>query len=364
MLIRVNAEWSWNYLRPFLFYLSVSLISYLANFEKKLQMGLKHDQIKDHFYSSPLSMKLFSEKYHEAYGYTDAKQMRKMMSRYNILSRTRADHNLQNLPKAHIESMEFSEMDNFGIEPSIGKEYTSDKLPDHLKKIGILSDIHVPFHSVEAVVCAIKRLREEKIDCLYLNGDTFDFYSISRHEKEKDLRDFPKEIEMCRNFLQKLRDIFPSIPIYFKAGNHENRYQRYLNEQAEEFAQLHEMQFDKFFRLDSLDMKFVPDWQGMEMGDLLVCHGHELMAGGMNPSQSTFNKTFCNTLIGHVHRTTNTIKKDGFKKFIHTYSTGCLTQLSPKYYPFAQHNNGFAIVTIADGKSKVDNIMIKDGKIV
>jgi len=364
MLIRVNAEWSWNYLRPFLFYLSVSLISYLANFEKKLQMGLKHDQIKDHFYSSPLSMKLFSEKYHEAYGYTDAKQMRKMMSRYNILSRTRADHNLQNLPKAHIESMEFSEMDNFGIEPSIGKEYTSDKLPDHLKKIGILSDIHVPFHSVEAVVCAIKRLREEKIDCLYLNGDTFDFYSISRHEKEKDLRDFPKEIEMCRNFLQKLRDIFPNIPIYFKAGNHENRYQRYLNEQAEEFAQLHEMQFDKFFRLDSLDMKFVPDWQGMEMGDLLVCHGHELMAGGMNPSQSTFNKTFCNTLIGHVHRTTNTIKKDGFKKFIHTYSTGCLTQLSPKYYPFAQHNNGFAIVTIADGKSKVDNIMIKDGKIV
>jgi len=364
MLIRVNAEWSWNYLRPFLFYLSVSLISYLANFEKKLQMGLKHDQIKDHFYSSPLSMKLFSEKYHEAYGYTDAKQMRKMMSRYNILSRTRADHNLKNLPKAHIESMEFSEMDNFGIEPSIGKEYTSDKLPDHLKKIGILSDIHVPFHSVEAVVCAIKRLREEKIDCLYLNGDTFDFYSISRHEKEKDLRDFPKEIEMCRNFLQKLRDIFPNIPIYFKAGNHENRYQRYLNEQAEEFAQLHEMQFDKFFRLDSLDMKFVPDWQGMEMGDLLVCHGHELMAGGMNPSQSTFNKTFCNTLIGHVHRTTNTIKKDGFKKFIHTYSTGCLTQLSPKYYPFAQHNNGFAIVTIADGKSKVDNIMIKDGKIV
>ena len=364
MLIRVNAEWSWNYLRPFLFYLSVSLISYLANFEKKLQMGLKHDQIKDHFYSSPLSMKLFSEKYHEAYGYTDAKQMRKMMSRYNILSRTRADHNLQNLPKAHIESMEFSEMDNFGIEPSIGKEYTSDKLPDHLKKIGILSDIHVPFHSVEAVVCAIKRLREEKIDCLYLNGDTFDFYSISRHEKEKDLRDFPKEIEMCRNFLQKLRDIFPNIPIYFKAGNHENRYQRYLNEQAEEFAQLHEMQFDKFFRLDSLDMKFVPDWQGIEMGDLLVCHGHELMAGGMNPSQSTFNKTFCNTLIGHVHRTTNTIKKDGFKKFIHTYSTGCLTQLSPKYYPFAQHNNGFAIVTISDGKSKVDNIMIKDGKIV
>jgi predicted phosphodiesterase len=336
----------------------------LANFEKKLQMGLKHDQIRDHFYSSPLNLKTFSETYFQTYGYQTAELLRKTMRKHNILMRERNEAQLKNLPKSQIESTTFFELENFGIEPSIGKEYTSDRLPDHLKLIGVLSDIHVPFHSVEAVVCAIKELKERGIDCLYLNGDTFDFYSISRHEKEKDLRDFPKEIDMCRNFLQTLRGIFPTIPIYFKAGNHENRYQRYLNEQAEEFAQLHEMQFDKFFRMDVLDIKFVPDWQGMEMGDLLVCHGHEIMAGGMNPSQSTFNKTFCNTLIGHVHRTTNTIKKTGFKQYIHTYSTGCLTQLSPKYYPFAQHNNGFAVVTIKDGKSKVENIMIKDGKIV
>jgi predicted phosphodiesterase len=336
----------------------------MANFEKKLQMGLKHDQIKDHFFSSPLSMKHFSEKYHETYGYSDAKQMRKMMSRYNILSRVRAEKTLADLPKAQIESTTFFELENFGIEESIGKEYTSARLPDHLKKIGILSDIHVPFHSVEAVVCAIKYLKTSEIDCLYLNGDTFDQYSISRHERDPDLRDYPKEVEMCRNFLQTLRGIFPTIPIYFKAGNHENRHQRYINQQAEEFAQLHEMQFEQFFRLDVLDIKYVPDWQGMEMGDLLVCHGHELMAGGMNPSQSTFNKTFCNTLIGHVHRTTNTIKKTGFKQYIHTYSTGCLTQLSPKYYPFAQHNHGFALVMITDGKAKVENLMIKDGKIV
>lgn len=327
-------------------------------------MGQKHDQIKDHFFSSPLNIKAFSEKYFESYGYMSAEHFRKVMRNHNILMRERNKHIAENTPGGKIESFNLSELDDFGIEQSIGKEYTSARLPDHIKKVGILSDIHVPFHSVEAVVCAIKHLREQNIDCLYLNGDTFDFYSISRHEKEKDLRDFPKEIEMCRNFLQKLRDIFPTIPIYFKAGNHENRYQRYLNEQAEEFAQLHEMQFDKFFRLDVLDFTYVPDWQGMFMGDLLVIHGHELLAGGMNPSQSVFNKTFCNTLIGHVHRTTNTIKKTGFKQYIHTYSTGCLTQLSPKYYPFAQHNHGMAVVMIENGVSKVNNIMIKDGKIV
>ena len=327
-------------------------------------MGKKHDQIRDHFYSSPLNVKTFSEKYYETYGYVSADMFRKTMRVHNILIRERNKAQLETLPKGKIESIDLNELDNFGIEESIGIDYTSMRLPDHLKKIGILSDIHVPFHSVDAVVSAIKYLKINEIDSLFLNGDIFDMYSQSRHEKDPNLLDLPREIEMGRNFLQKLRDIFPLIPIYYKMGNHENRWQRYLYDKAEEFAQLHEMQFEQFFRLNILDIKFVPDWQGVEMGDLLVLHGHEVMAGGMNPSQSTFNKTFCNTLIGHVHRTTNTIKKTGFKQYIHTYSTGCLTQLSPKYYPFAQHNHGFALVTITDGKAKVENLMIKDGKIV
>ena len=324
----------------------------------------KNEAIKKHFYSTNLTRADFERENWEAYGYSSQEQLHKKITRLGISVKSRSEYYKKTRPSAKIESFNLDELDSFGIEPGIGKEYTSARLPDHLKKIGILSDIHVPFHSLEALTCAIKYLREQEVDCLYLNGDTFDFYSISRHEKEKDLRDFPREIEMSRNFLQKLRDIFPTIPIYFKAGNHENRFQRYLFSQAEEFAGLHELQFDKFFRMDHLKIEWVEDWQGMEMGDLLVCHGHEIMAGGMNPSQTTFNKTFCNTLIGHVHRTTSTIKKNGFKKFIHSYSTGCLTHLSPKYYPFAQHNHGFALVEIEDGRSKVQNLMIKDGKIV
>jgi predicted phosphodiesterase len=324
----------------------------------------KAEAIRKHFYSTNLTRVDFERENYSSYGFETQKNFHRHLTRCGITVANRSEYFKQTRPQAKIESFNLDELDSFGIEPGIGKEYTSARLPEHLKKIGILSDIHVPFHSLEALTCAIKYLREQEIDCLYLNGDTFDFYSISRHEKEKDLRDFPREIEMARNFLQKLRDIFPTIPIYFKAGNHENRFQRYLFSQAEEFAGLHELQFDKFFRMDHLKIEWVEDWQGMEMGDLLVCHGHEIMAGGMNPSQTTFNKTFCNTLIGHVHRTTSTIKKNGFKKFIHSYSTGCLTHLSPKYYPFAQHNHGFALVEITDGLSKVQNLMIKDGKIV
>jgi predicted phosphodiesterase len=324
----------------------------------------KGEAIKKHFYSTNLTRQDFERENWETYGYTSQQNFHRQNTRYGISTKSRSEYFKQTRPTAKIESFNLEEVDNFGIEESLGKEYTSLRITEDFKKVGVLSDIHVPYHSMSAIICAIKHLREQEIDCLILNGDIMDFYAISRHEKEKDLRDFPREIEMGRNFLQKIRDLFHTIPIYYKMGNHENRWQRYLNEQAEEFAQLHEMQFEQFFRLDKLAMTYVPDWQGIEVANLLVAHGHELLAGGMNPSQSTFNKTFCNTLIGHVHRTTNTIKKTGFKEFIHTYSTGCLTQLSPKYYPFAQHNHGFALIHIEDGKTKVDNIVIKDGKIV
>jgi len=329
-----------------------------------MQLNKKAQAIKDHFYSVNLTRVDFERENFASYGFESQANFHRHLTRMGISVKSRSEHFKKTRPNAVIESFDFSEAENFGIEESLGKEYTSLRITDDFKKVGILSDIHVPYHSMSAIICAIKHLREIGIDCLILNGDIFDFYAISRHEKEKDLRDFPREIDMGRNFLQKIRDLFPLIPIYYKMGNHENRWQRYLNEQAEEFAQLHEMQFEQFFRLDKLNMTYVPDWQGIELADLLILHGHEVMAGGINPSQSTFNKTFCNTIIGHVHRTTSTTKKNGFKEFFHTYSMGCLTQLSPKYYPFAQHNHGFALVEIENGKTKVQNIMIKDGKIV
>jgi UDP-2,3-diacylglucosamine pyrophosphatase LpxH len=322
-------------------------------------------KVTEHFYSTNLTHKDFYNNFHELYGYLKPNGLRKFMIANGILTSTRSDQAInQELPPV-IVNYNLDTLDNFGIEQSIGKEYVSAKLPANLKKIGILSDIHFPYHDLQALTCAIKYLREQEIDCLYLNGDIQDFYSISRHEKDPDMRDFKREVDMNRDFLQKLRDIFRNIPIYYKLGNHENRFARSLQVQAEEFAKLHDLQFDIFFRLDKLNITLVDDWQGMQMGDLLVLHGHELYGGGgVNPSQNLFNKTICNTLIGHVHRTSATQKKTGFKEFINTYSTGCLTILSPKYMPFSMHNHGFAIVNIDNGKSSVNNIQIRDGKIL
>lgn len=327
----------------------------------------KYEAIRNHYYNSQIPLNKFHQEYHLTYGFSLPKGLKDAMIRNGITMKARTEFLLNNkIQKPQVlKEFDISEVTDFGIQPSIGKEYLSMKMPADIKKVGIMSDIHFPFHDLDALLCAIKHLRDQHIDCLYLNGDIFDFYSISRHEKDKDLRDFPREVELCRDFVRKLRDIFPHIPIYYKMGNHEDRYARSLAIQAEEFAQIHDLQFEIFFHLDKLGYIMVDTWQGMEMGDLLVLHGHELYGGGgINPSQNLFNKVLCNTLIGHVHKTSTTQRKTGFKEFINTYSTGCLTALSPKYMPFSQHNHGFAMVELENGKSKVTNYIIKDGKIV
>lgn len=330
-------------------------------------MNIKHkiEAVKKHFYATKISKKEFCEKYHSQYGYDNWDGLRRLMNGNGISIKERSTEDFDKSVRIEDKiDYNLDMLDNYGIEPSLSKEYESAKLPEHLKKIGILSDIHFPYHSLEALTIAIKHLKSSDIDCLYLNGDIMDFYSISRHEKEKDLRDFKREVDMSRDFLKKLRDLFPTIPIYYKLGNHEQRWARSLQLQADEFAQLHDLQFEIFFNLDKLQFTIVNDWQGIEMGDLLVVHGHELYgAGGINPSQNLMNKTLCNTLMGHVHRTSTSQKKTAFKEYVNTYTTGCLTVLSPKYMPFSMHNHGFAIVEINDGKSKVLNYQIKEGKI-
>jgi len=211
-----------------------------------MQLNKRAQAIKDHFYSVNLTRVDFERENFLTYGFESQENFHKYLTKKGISVKSRSEHFKKNRPSAIIESFDLSEVDNFGIEESLGKEYTSLRITEDFKRVGVLSDIHVPYHSMSAIICAIKHLREIGIDCLILNGDIMDFYAISRHEKEKDLRDFPREIEMGRNFLQKIRDLFPLIPIYYKMGNHENRWQRYLNEQAEEFAQLHEMQFEQF----------------------------------------------------------------------------------------------------------------------
>jgi len=233
----------------------------------------------------------------------------------------------------------------FNIPQPLDDEIKIHNIPAGCNRGLILSDIHIPFHTISALTPALKYGLDRKANFIYLNGDIVDCYSISRFEKEKRLRDLNREIEMTREFFSILRSIFPDIPIYYKLGNHEARWDLLIRTNAKEFEGIADFEFNSVFRFNQFGITEIGEKDISKIGELHIIHGHEMYGGGgINPSRSLFLKTMRSTIMSHVHRTTEYSGKDISGKFITCWSTGCLSQLRPKYNPLSQYNHGFAFV--------------------
>ena len=217
--------------------------------------------------------------------------------------------------------------------------------------VGILSDVHVPYHSEVAVAAAVGHLKQENLAGLLLNGDIADFYAISRYMKDPAKRDFKGELEAVRGFLGWLRQEFPGIPIVYKTGNHEDRWQHWLWQHAAEISDDRRMSLTAWLDLDKLDIELVEDQRPVMLGKLPVLHGHELpkgMAAPVNVARGAWMRTLSTCLVGHSHRTSNHAESDMWHKETACWSTGCLCDLRPDYAVINRWNHGFAVCTVHD----------------
>jgi predicted phosphodiesterase len=218
--------------------------------------------------------------------------------------------------------------------------------------IGILSDVHVPYHSEVAVAAAVGHLKEQGLSGLLLNGDIADFYAISRYMKDPAKRDFKGELEAVRGFLGWLRQEFPGIPIVYKAGNHEERWQHWLWQHASEISDDRRMSLTAWLDLAKLDIELVEDQRPVMLGKLPVLHGHELpkgMAAPVNVARGAWMRTLSTCLVGHSHRTSNHAESDMWHKETACWSTGCLCDLRPEFSVINRWNHGFAVATVHKG---------------
>ena len=220
--------------------------------------------------------------------------------------------------------------------------------------VGILSDVHVPYHSETAVAAAVGHLKDQGLSALLLNGDIADFYAISRYMKDPKQRDFKSELESVRDFLAYLRHEFPAIPIVFKEGNHENRWVQWLWQHAAEISDDPRMSLHSWLDFDKHKIEWVEDQRPVMLGKLPVLHGHELpkgMAAPVNVARGAFLRTLSTVLVGHSHRTSNHAESDLWHKETGCWSTGCLCDLRPAYSVVNRWNWGFAMVTVHKDKT-------------
>ena len=243
------------------------------------------------------------------------------------------------VPNRPLNPYKLPESDETAYEPYIVKGH---------KRILVLSDIHVPYHSIDAITAALQYAKKSKPDALLLNGDTIDCHRLSRFIKDPKKRNFKLELDTFK----ALFDVFEKelkCKIYFKIGNHEERYEHFLYEKAGELVGVEEFEFENIIKARARGIEIIGDKRPMKLNNLWGIHGHEYVGGisaPVNPARGLFLKAKVSTFQGHNHQTSEHTEPTLTGKMVTTWSLGCLSELHPAYMPLNKWNHGFAEIDL------------------
>jgi predicted phosphodiesterase len=255
----------------------------------------------------------------------------------------------------------------YNLPDSDETEFAPYEIKGH-KRVAILSDIHVPYHNIASITAALDYLKKSKPDALLLNGDTIDCHRLSRFIKDPKKRNFKLELDTFK----ALFDVFEkelNCKIYFKLGNHEERYEHFLYEKAGELVGIEEFEFQNIIKARARGIEVIADKRPMKLNNLWGIHGHEYVGGisaPVNPARGLFLKSKVSCFQGHNHQTSEHTEPTLSGKMVTTWSLGCLSELHPAYMPLNKWNHGFAEVDLdANGEDfEFKNKRIFQGKIL
>ncbi len=238
-------------------------------------------------------------------------------------------------------------------------------LKGHRKGL-ILNDIHLPYHSVKALNAAIEFGISYQPDFIFINGDLLDFHQLSYFQKDPQKKRFSKELEVMQDFLEKLKTIF-KCKIYYKFGNHEERYDNFLYQKAGELVGVDEFKLEEIIKKRVPDIIIIRDKRLVVMNGLPFIHGHEFGRGLFNPvnaARGLFLQAKSSAVKADCHNTSEHPEPNIFGKPMMCWSVGCLCGLTPKWLPLNKWNHGFATIDlIGTNKFKFRNYRIYNGEV-
>ena len=257
-------------------------------------------------------------------------------------------------------------MQTFNWPESFEESFEHYHLAKDLTNVGVISDVHLPYHHVPALDECFNYFLQKRIDSILLNGDIMDFYKLSKFQPDPRKRSIKDEIETFKEFIRLIQRTFPGIKIYYKLGNHEERYEKFLITRAPELCDLETTTFRAMFGIDELGIELIEDQRIVYVGKLPVLHGHEvqLKSAIVNPARSLFLKTFKSAMCGHLHKTSEHNEQSMDGKIISCWSVGHLGDPHPKYMRLNRWNPGCArIEKDADGNFEVINVRLLKNKL-
>lgn len=242
------------------------------------------------------------------------------------------------------------------------------KLPKACNNILLISDLHIPYHDIDAITLAMEYGVEHRVNTVFINGDLIDNAQVSKFERDMKKRSPKQEFDATKQFLVSLRKTFPNAEIYWLKGNHCIRWEKFLMQKVSEIWDDPYYHLEQRLRLSEERIHLLDDTVLVKAGKLSITHGHHIFKGifsPVSPARGAYMKAKQSIIVGHLHRASHHPEIDLDGNTVSCYSTACLCELRPNYNPLVSNSqHGFAHIKVEpNGDYHVKNYQIIKGKI-
>lgn len=277
-------------------------------------------------------------------------------------------HNRKNMAKKEFVIEEPRPFNPYGLPDSFQKERKPFKLPLACNNILLISDLHIPYHDINAITIALDYGKQENVNTIFINGDLIDNAQVSRFERDLSKRSVKQEFDAAKQFLVSLRSAFPNAEIYWLKGNHCIRWEKFLSQKVREIWDDPYFHLEERLRLNEQNVKILDDTVLVKVGKLSITHGHHIFKGvfsPVSPARGAYMKAKQSVIVGHLHRASHHPEIDLDGNVVSCWSTGCLCELRPDYNPLVSNSqHGFAHIKVEkNGDYHLKNYQIIKGKI-
>jgi len=229
----------------------------------------------------------------------------------------------------------------------------------------ILNDQHIPFDNKRVFDIQRKFIEWRKVKTIILAGDLADFYAISFFSKSPERvgdRAIRNEVEACRSYLRKLREIAPNARIVFIVGNHEFRLRKHIYIEMARDSSIytilnlshgvkHEEVLEKLFDLPELGIEIIdlkPDIAKFSdnyvvVGDNYIGHFNRVNKHSCYTAKNLVADKGVRVFQAHTHRL-GAYFQTTLAGTIYGFEMGCSCSLDPVYTSKQNWQNGFTVI--------------------
>lgn len=225
-----------------------------------------------------------------------------------------------------------------------------------VKRLLVISDMHVPFQHPDAVPFLRALKKKYKFDKVVCIGDEIDNHAISFHDSDPDLSSAGDELKQAIKALQPIYELFPEVTVV--ESNHGSLV--YRKGLASGLPKAVFKSYNEILQAPK-GWKWVFDTKvKTELGPIYLCHGKSGSAGRLASSYG------CSTIQGHFHEKAQITYISTPERLMFDAHTGCLADdksLALGYNKINPKRPIVSLIIVIDGIPQiVPMVLSKNGR--